>query len=385
MKEVNDIINILVASDSFKGSLSSMDVAISMESGFIKSGLPVSVKKIPIADGGEGTVEAVIQAKGGKLEGVDVVDVFGKKTTAQIGILCNDTAIIETASPLGLNRISKDELDPLNASSYGLGLLIKYALDIGIKKLYIGLGGSATNDGGAGLAMALGAELLDSDNAPISYGAKGLEHLSYISIDKLDKRLKETEIILLSDVKNTLCGKNGATYIYGPQKGIEKEQLKTIDTWMYNYGKLLGEVCRKDILEMEGAGAAGGLGGALLAFADSKMERGIDSILEMINIEKWLKEVDIVFTGEGRMDGQSIYGKAPIGVASLAKKYELPVIAIVGSTGDGVDQVYNHGINLVLDIVNQPMTLDYAMKNAKTLIEKIATQAILHYNLWKKI
>ncbi len=378
-------INILIASDSFKGSLSSLEVASSMEKGFLKTGYDLNIIKIPIADGGEGTVQAVTKAIGGEIKEFEVNDVFGNPTGAHLGVINDESVILETASPLGLDKLEENELNPMYASSFGLGQMILNALDLGAKKIYIGLGGSAINDGGAGLAKALGAKLLDSEGNPICEGARGLKNLKSIIIEDLDPRLKEVEVFLLSDVTNPLCGKEGATYIYGPQKGIKEDQLEIIDKWMKNYGELLENSFQIKILEAKGSGAAGGLGACLQAFCKGKMTQGIDKILEMVGIEKILKDMDIVFTGEGRMDGQSVFGKAPIGVAKFAKKFNLPVVAIVGSADKSVIDVYDKGIDLVLDIINEPMNLEDAIKNASILIERQSRAALQHYIIWKKL
>ncbi|NLD18394.1 MAG: glycerate kinase [Tissierellia bacterium] len=378
-------INILIASDSFKGSLSSMEVADSMEKGFLKTGYDINVKKLPVADGGEGTVSAVTTALQGVLKEFEVDDVFRKPTKASLGVLNDESIILETASPLGLDKLDKCELDPLSASSYGLGQMILHALDLGAKKIYIGLGGSSTNDGGSGLASALGARLLDENGKSIRDGAIGLKDLKTIDIKNLDPRLNEVEIFLLSDVTNPLCGENGATYIYGPQKGVKDDELDLIDSWMKNYGEILEDLFQKEILNISGSGAAGGLGACLQAFGNAKMSRGIDKILEMIGMEEILKDIDIVFTGEGKMDGQSIFGKAPLGVAKLAKKYNLPVVAIVGSADKSIINVFDEGIDLVLDIINEPMELEYAIKNASELVAVQAHMSLTHYIKWKNI
>lgn len=378
-------INILIASDSFKGSLSSMEVADSMEKGFLKTGYDINVKKLPVADGGEGTVSAVTTALQGVLKEFEVDDVFRKPTKASLGVLNDESIILETASPLGLDKLDKCELDPLSASSYGLGQMILHALDLGAKKIYIGLGGSSTNDGGSGLASALGARLLDENGKSIKDGAIGLKDLKTIDIKNLDPRLNEVEIFLLSDVTNPLCGENGATYIYGPQKGVKDDELDLIDSWMKNYGEILEDLFQKEILNISGSGAAGGLGACLQAFGNAKMSRGIDKILEMIGMEEILKDIDIVFTGEGKMDGQSIFGKAPLGVAKLAKKYNLPVVAIVGSADKSIINVFDEGIDLVLDIINEPMELEYAIKNASELVAVQAHMSLTHYIKWKNI
>lgn len=381
MKEIN----ILIASDSFKGSLSSIEVANSMERGFLKTGYKVNISKLPIADGGEGTVEAVTLALGGEFMDFEVDDVFRNPTTATLGVLNSGSVIIEAASPLGLDKINPEDLNPMIASSFGLGQMILHALDIGAKRIYIGLGGSSVNDGGLGLVTALGAKPMDKNNNPIRDGALGLEDLCKIDISNLDKRLKSVEIFLLSDVTNPLCGETGATYIYGPQKGIGVQDLGLVDSWMKNYGELLQDLFNYDVSITPGAGAAGGLGAALIAFTDAKMNKGIEKILEMIDIETKMQNSDIVFTGEGKMDIQSKYGKAPIGIAKLAKKYNLPVVAIVGSVENSAIDNVSQEIDLILDIINEPMTLEKAMDNVGILVETTAYMALNFFVKWKSM
>lgn len=381
MKEIN----ILIASDSFKGSLSSIEVANSMERGFLKTGYKVNISKLPIADGGEGTVEAVTLALGGEFMDFEVDDVFRNPTTATLGVLNSGSVIIEAASPLGLDKINPEDLNPMIASSFGLGQMILHALDIGAKRIYIGLGGSSVNDGGLGLVTALGAKPMDKNNNPIRDGALGLEDLCKIDISNLDKRLKSVEIFLLSDVTNPLCGETGATYIYGPQKRIGVQDLGLVDSWMKNYGELLQDLFNYDVSITPGAGAAGGLGAALIAFTDAKMNKGIEKILEMIDIETKMQNSDIVFTGEGKMDIQSKYGKAPIGIAKLAKKYNLPVVAIVGSVENSAIDNVSQEIDLILDIINEPMTLEKAMDNVGILVETTAYMALNCFVKWKNM
>lgn len=381
MKEIN----ILIASDSFKGSLSSIEVANSMERGFLKTGYKVNISKLPIADGGEGTVEAVTLALGGEFMDFEVDDVFRNPTTATLGVLNSGSVIIEAASPLGLDKINSEDLNPMVASSFGLGQMILHALDLGAKRIYIGLGGSAVNDGGLGLVTALGAKPMDKNNNPIRDGALGLEDLCKIDISNLDKRLKSVEIFLLSDVTNPLCGETGATYIYGPQKGIGVQDLGLVDSWMKNYGELLQDLFNYDVSITPGAGAAGGLGAALIAFTDAKMNKGIEKILEMIDIETKMQKSDIVFTGEGKMDIQSKYGKAPIGIAKLAKKYNLPVVAIVGSVENSAIDNVSQEIDLILNIINEPMSLEKAMDNVESLVETTAYMALNCFAKWKSM
>lgn len=372
--------NILIASDSFKGSLSSEKVGNAIKSGFLEVDENLNIEILPIADGGEGTVEAIIKAVNGKMKLYKVTGPFGKETEAHIGIIEEGIGVIESADPVGLHKLKENELDPFKACSYGLGELIKFALDLKLKKLYIGLGGSATNDGGVGMAKALGVKILDKNNNPVKNGAEGLKDVAKIDMTEIDTRLKEIEIIILSDVKNPLTGKEGATYIFGPQKGVKESDLKKIDDAMKNYAKVLDETFGKNISKLEGAGAAGGLGAALLSYVDGHMSSGIETILDLIGIEKNIEKSDLVVTGEGKMDGQSIYGKAPLGIANLAKSHGKKTIAIVGSTGNDVEKVLDSGLYAVFDIVSSPMELSYAMENAEELVKHTAKMALKTIN-----
>lgn len=374
-------LKIVIASDSFKGSLSSLEVADAIERGVLKAKNDLNIEKFSIADGGEGTVLALCENLGGEIIQFELTGTMGDTATGILGILKDNIGIIETASPCGLDKLDKNNLDPNRATSYGLGELINKSIEYGIKKLYVGLGGSAVNDGGFGMAKAMGARFLDKSGNEISQTVRALKDLYRIDIENLNPGLKDLEIEILSDVKNPLCGKTGASYIYGPQKGIRADELEEFDSYLKYYGKLLEETFNKEIINREAAGAAGGLGAAFMAFTDCKISRGIDKILELSEFETQLKDADLVFTGEGRMDYQSVFGKAPIGVAKCAKKYTLPVIAIVGSVGKDIEKVYDYGIDLVLDIINEPMNLDDAINNAANLVEKAAYTAIKAYEL----
>lgn len=377
-------LNIVIASDSFKGSLSSNEVAEAMIAGFKRVTENIEYNVFEIADGGEGTVEAVTNTSNGKLLEFDVLDVFRKDTKAILGVLDDDTCILETASPCGLDKLDADNLDPMNATSFGLGQMILHALDNGFKKIYIGLGGSSVNDGGIGLAKALGADILNLEGLPVSDGALGLKEVETINLNKLDKRIKNTQFILLSDVKNYLIGDDGATAIYGPQKGIEAQDVNVIDSWMENYGQKLSEAINKDIINTESAGAAGGIGAALIALTNAEVKSGIEAVIEILDIEDSIKEADIVFTGEGRIDGQSLNGKAPLGISKIAQKYNKPVIAIVGSKSDDYESVLDYGIDAVFDIVDRPMELKEAIENGSKLVENAAYAALRLYISWKE-
>lgn len=363
---------ILIASDSYKGSLSSMEVASAIEDG-LSSVLPnCNYVKFAVADGGEGTVTSVIENIGGELINIEVTDIFGNMTTAHYCIINGDTAILECASPLGLHLLNTEDLNPNLASSYGLGEVILDVLNRGIKNVFIGLGGSSVNDGGYGMARALGAKFYDQDDNEIINGVKALSKLHRIDIKNMDPRIESTNFTILCDVKNSLIGENGATYVYGPQKGVKLNELEEFDNVLEIYGRQLEATFNKPVIQVESSGAAGGLGAAFIAFCNARVASGIESFLELCNFSSILKDVDIVITGEGQMDYQTAFGKAPMGIASRAKEFDLPVFAIVGSTGRDVENIYDHGIDLIFDIVNRPMSLEHSMKNARSQLKLAA-------------
>lgn len=372
---------IVVAPDSFKGSATTTEVSDFIEKGIRKVQPNATVIKLPLADGGEGTVAAlVIAAKGIYIE-KEVTGPLGEKVKAKFGLINKDVAVIEMAEASGLTLVKNEERNPFKTTTYGTGELIKAALDQGVKEIYIGIGGSATNDGGAGMAQALGVSLKDKKGKEIGYGAEALENIDSIDISNIDSRIYNTEITVLSDVTNPLCGKNGASYIYGPQKGASNKDVERLDEILKQYGKRLEATLQKNIIDEKGTGAAGGLGAGLLAFCHAKVNSGIDMILEMIKLEEHVRDADLVITGEGTMDYQSVNGKAPLGVAKIAKKYNVPIVAIVGSEGSDLEKVYHNGIDLIIDIVNKPMNLEEAIKNVAKLTENAGEKAIRAFRL----
>ncbi|MGG0717713.1 glycerate kinase [Robertmurraya massiliosenegalensis] len=372
---------IIIASDSFKGSYSTFEVADAIEKGIRKVNKEATIIKIPVADGGEGTVDALVLGTGGRYEEVDVFGPLGTKTTANIGVLKDNVAVIEMASASGLPLLKKSELNPLLTTTYGTGQMIKAALDLGCRKILIGLGGSATNDGGVGMAQALGVSFKNRFGEEIGFGGSELIHIHDIDIANLDKRIYETEIIIMSDVTNPLCGKNGASYIYGPQKGATKEIIELLDHHLSHYASVLKEKLGKDVKEVEGAGAAGGLGAGILAFCNGIMSPGIDKVLEVSGLNEHLNDADLVITGEGRIDYQTIYGKVPVGVGIKSLSKNVPVVAIVGSIGEGASEVYSHGINAIFDIINKPMSLTDAMESVSPLLEQAAENVMRLINI----
>lgn len=367
-----NVMKIVIACDSYKGSCSTLEAASAIEKGIKNVYGNANVVKIPVADGGEGTVDSLVIGMGGTYEAVMVKGPLGEEIEARYGILSGNIAVIEMAAASGLLLVEAGRRNPMLTTTYGTGQLIKAAMDRDCKRIYIGIGGSATNDGGAGMAKALGVSFMDKNGNELALGGGSLNTLDYIEMSGIDTRLKETEIIVMSDVTNPLCGRTGASYVYGPQKGATAEMVELLDNNLCHYGMVIEKQLGLDIMNLPGAGAAGGLGAGLMAFCSGELYSGIEKILDITNIDEHLRDADLVITGEGRIDSQSIYGKVPVGVAKRASKYDVPVVAIVGSIGDGAKAVYSHGITAIMDIVNKPMTLSEAMENAPALIEQAA-------------
>jgi glycerate kinase len=359
---------VLIASDSFKGSLSSIKVGEAVSEG-LKKVFPKAITKIiPIADGGEGTVEALVTASGGRYLIKTVTSPLGEPVKAVMGMLPDDTAVIEMAAASGLPLIANEKKNPLITTTKGTGELIRIALDEGAKKILIGIGGSATNDGGAGVAQALGAKLLDREENELSPGGASLANLAKIDITNLDARLKIVPITVICDVDNPLCGPRGASVVYGPQKGATSEMVNYLDQCLANYAQKIREQLGVDIQNIPGTGAAGGLGGGLLAFTKAELKSGTEAILDTINFDQIISNYDLVITGEGRIDGQSAFGKVPKGVGIRAQKHGKPVVAIVGSIGEGAEIMYEFGLQAIVPIVNRTMTLEEAMDDSYNLL-----------------
>lgn len=368
--------SILIASDSFKGSVSSSRVADLIEEGVhrVCPGCPVA--KLAIADGGEGTVEAVVGALGGEIREVEVSGPLGDPVIARYGLVSGGVAVIEVAESSGITLIEQTNENARNASSFGVGQQILDAIACGARRIYVGLGGSATSDGGVGMARALGARFLDAAGNPVPRGLAGLESLEAIDCSRLNEKVASVEIVALTDVTNPLTGPTGAVCVYGPQKGIPVDELEKLDGWMRHYSTLLEKCVGRDVASLPGAGAAGGLGAALAAFCGARIERGIESVLDIIDLEGAMDGVDLVITGEGRMDAQSAYGKAPVGVAKRAKRHGIPVVAVVGGRADDLGSVYDEGIDLVLSIATGPLTLKECMERVDVLLPIAGENAI---------
>lgn len=363
-------VQIIVAPDSFKGSMSAVEVASAMEKGILSVFPDAQVIKLPIADGGEGTTETLVSATGGRFMKTKVMGPLGNTVEAVWGILGDGkTAVLEMAAASGLTLISKDERNPQITTTYGTGQLIEAALDQGIRKLIIGIGGSATNDGGSGMARALGVKFLDLEEQELPHGGAALRKLARIDISQLDKRLGETTILVASDVDNPLCGPKGASAVYGPQKGATPMMVEELDQALKNYALIAKKTVAKDVLERPGAGAAGGLGAGLMLFTPAQLRPGVQLVLEVTGFEEKVKQADFVITGEGRTDFQTAHGKAPVGVAKAAQKNNVPTLCISGGLGSGAEDVYAKGIEGLMSIVPQPMNLEECINSAEKLIQ----------------
>ncbi len=362
--------NIVIAPDSFKDCLSATEVASSITKGIKKVYPEATTIQIPISDGGEGLLDALVVSTGGKLLTVNVKDPLLRAINAQYGILTDGiTAVIEMATASGLELLEENERNPLITSTFGTGQLIFDALDRGCKKIIIGLGGSATNDGGMGMVKALGGKFLNSKGELIGHGGGELDQLHHIDLSNLDKRLGDCEIIGACDVSNPLTGPEGASAIYGSQKGGNSNELKQLDNNLVLYASILKSHLGKEVNAVAGAGAAGGMGTALLAFFNANLRSGIDLIIEILNLENYISNADIVFTGEGKIDHQTLYGKTVSGIASIGKKHNVPVIAITGKIGDNIEDLYGQGVSAIFSIVNKPMSLEESIINADPLIQ----------------
>ncbi|MCZ8496772.1 glycerate kinase [Priestia megaterium] len=364
---------IVIAPDSFKESLTALRVCEAVEKG-IKTHFPnAGISKVPMADGGEGTVQSLVDATGGEIIQTRVTGPLGKEVEAFYGILGDrKTAVIEMAAASGLHHVSVDKRNPLITTTRGTGELILKALDHKVKHIIIGIGGSATNDGGAGMAKALGAKLLDANGAEIKEGGGSLDQLTAIDLTNLDSGLAEVKVEVACDVDNPLTGETGASAVFGPQKGATPDMVKQLDHNLAHYAAVIEKEMDIHIQNVPGAGAAGGLGGGLLAFLSAKLKPGVDIVIKATELESYIKDADLVITGEGRIDGQTIYGKTPIGVAKTAKKHSVPVIAIAGSIGVGSEVVYEHGISALFSVVPGAVDLSEALEKADENIERTA-------------
>lgn len=353
---------VLVAIDSLKGSLTSIEAGNSIKQGILNVCQNASVEVVPLADGGEGTVEALAYGMNGEVKEITVTGPLSEKVKAKYGLLKNEkTAIIEMAQSSGLPLVCESLRNPLNTTTFGMGEVIKDAINEGCRNFIIGLGGSATNDCGVGMLQALGFEFYDENDNLVGLGGKVLNNIKRINTSNKLKELDECYFEIACDVTNPLYGKNGASYIYGPQKGATPEIVETLNDGMINFSNVVEKTLNKFVSEVEGAGAAGGLGYGFLAFLNTNLKSGIDIVLEKTKLEEKIKNVDIVITGEGKLDYQTAMGKGPIGVAKLGKKHNKKVIGLAGAIDETSRQCNNEGIDAYFSITNTAMSLEVAM------------------------
>ena len=356
---------IVIAPDSYKESLSAQQVATQIELGFREIFPDAHYVKLPVADGGEGTVGAMVAATNGKIIRLDVTGPLGETVNAFYGLSGDEScAYIEMAAASGLELVPAAQRDPLITTSYGTGELIRNALDKGVEHFIIGIGGSATNDGGSGMVQALGAQLLNKEGRQIGYGGGQLPELVSIDMSQFDSRIKHCRFEVACDVTNPLLGEEGASAVFGPQKGASAELVKQLDNALAHYAEVIHRELDIDVLSIAGGGAAGGMGVALHAFCHAELRRGIEIVTEALGLDELVRDATLVITGEGRIDSQTIHGKVPIGVAKVAKRYNKPVIGIAGSLTKDVGVVHQHGLDAVFSVLYTICTLEEALDNA---------------------
>ncbi|MBC8532381.1 glycerate kinase [Gehongia tenuis] len=365
---------IVAVPDSFKGCLSAVEAADAIEKGARLACPDAEVIKVPMADGGEGTVDALVMAAGGRRVACRALDPLGREIESFYGLIDEGrTAVIEMAAASGLPLLQKDELNPLKASTYGTGQLIAHALDRGVERIIIGIGGSATNDGGLGMAKALGARF-SGENGEAGEGGGALAAVTAVDVSALHPRLREVAIEAACDVTNPLCGPKGASAVFGPQKGADEAMIKQLDAGLAHYASILKRDLGRDIENVPGSGAAGGLGGGLMAFLNARLLPGIDIITGAAGLAEKIQSADLVITGEGRTDEQTLYGKVPSGVAKLA--HGVPVVCLSGGLLEGYQALYQHGVTAVFSIAQRPVTLEEAMEHSAEWLAQ-CTQAIV--------
>lgn len=375
---------IVIAPDSFKESLSAMQVAAAIEQGFREIYPHADYVKLPMADGGEGTVESMVAATDGKVIPVTVTGPLGQPVEAFFGLTgAEDMAIIEMAAASGLHLVPVAQRNPLLTGTFGTGELILAALEYGVSKIIIGIGGSATNDGGAGMMQALGAKLLDAKGQQLSAGGAALAELSSLDLSLLDPRLLQTEILVACDVDNPLCGEKGASAVFGPQKGATPEMVSQLDAALRHYGEQIEQIERlggKPVIDVAGAGAAGGMGASLFGLLNARLRPGVEIVTEALKLAEAIEGADLVITGEGRIDSQTIHGKTPAGVARVAKRFDVPVIALAGGMAPDYGVVHQYGIDAVFSVLNRIQTLPEALEQAE---ENIGITARNVAAVWK--
>tara|TARA_Y100000590_G_scaffold133531_2_gene152685 strand:- start:6409 stop:7545 length:1137 start_codon:yes stop_codon:yes gene_type:complete len=368
---------ILISPQEFKESLTGLEVANAIQEGINKVDSKIKTSLVPVADGGDGTLQTMVDVTGGEIVTETVRDPLGRNIDSVWGKLGDDSsAVIEMAKASGLALLNENEKSATLTSTYGTGQLFKFALDQGIKNFIIGIGGSATNDGGAGFVSALGAKLYDENGKEVESNGISLSSIRDIDMSNFDKRVKNTSVRVACDVTNPLCGNEGASAIFGPQKGANPEEVNLLDKNLLHWASLIKDQLGKDILNVPGAGAAGGLGAGLMAFTDAELSIGANIVLDSLNYDEHLKDVDLVIVGEGSTDKSTQFNKSPVAVAMRAKKLGIPVICLSGSVGQGYSESRDLGISSFFSIVSGPIELKYAIENAHELIVKSTEEII---------
>ena len=376
---------IIVAPNAFKETLSAVEVADCIEQGIRIIWPETAIEKFPLADGGDGTADVLVSAMGGKIIAREVTGPLGNKVRAEIGLLGDEmTAVVEMASASGLRLVPLEKRNPLRTTTYGTGELIKACLDRGAKEIIVGVGGSATVDGGAGMATALGAKLLDKFGKPIESGGEGLKNLFRIDCSQLDSRIKRTKFIVAADVDNPLLGKRGAARVYAAQKGATPKMVGELEKYLTNFARVIEKDLGIEVADLPGAGAGGGLGAGSVAFLNARIKQGVDIVIKAWGLKEKMENADLVFTGEGSIDRQTLYGKVPFGVAKIAKKYGVPVIAIAGNVEDGAYMLSKYGIEAIFSTTPRIMTLAEIRKNPGQLITNTVEQIMRIYRLRKE-
>ena len=368
---------ILIAPQAFKGSISAVDAAAAMREGVLRVLPEAEVSAVAVADGGDGTLETLVEGSGGEIHHIEVTGPLGERRTAEWGAMGDGaTAVIEMARTSGLALVPDEKRNPLITTTFGLGEAIIQAIDAGYRRFIIGIGGSATNDAGAGMAQALGVRLLDNGGRDLEFGAAALSRLDHIDMSGLNDTVRSCEFLVACDVNNPLTGPTGASAIYGPQKGATPEMIERLDAALLHFAEVVKRDIGADINDIPGSGAAGGLGGGMIAFTNGELRAGVDIVLDTVRLDDYLADCNLVITGEGSMDHSTIYNKAPVGVAERAKKLGIPVVGISGSLGAGFQDVHEHGIDALAAITSGPMTLDEASERAGELISNTTEQVL---------
>ena len=375
-------LRIVIAPQAFKQSVSARAAAIAIQSGVLQAVPEAETVLIPVADGGDGTLAALIDTTGGQYFTAQVTGPLGDTIAAQWGVMGDgETAVIEMALASGLALIPDHRRDPRTATTYGTGQLMRAALDAGYTRVIVGLGGSATNDGGTGMASALGARFLDAAGDVLPSGGAALANLHAIDTSGLHTGLADATIIGATDVTNPLCGDTGASAIFGPQKGATPEMVQELDGCLANLAHVIQSEFGLDVLHTPGSGAAGGLGAGLIAFANCELRSGIDMVCDALDFDRHAATADLVITGEGRADRSTAFDKAPVGIARRSRAFGVPTLLLAGSLGEGYDALYQHGIDAIIPIAEEPATLETSLQNGAELLERAAERALRLYNL----